>query len=42
MDFKMRELRFGLKDEGQFSEPDVVKALRAQGFADVEIKSGPS
>ena len=42
MDFKTRELRFGVKDKGHFNEADVKAALKAQGFADAEVTSGPS
>ena len=42
MDFQTRELRFGLKDKGRFNEGEVKNALKAQGFADAEVRSGPS
>jgi hypothetical protein len=41
MDFKTRELRFGLKDRDAFNEAKVKDALKAQGFPDAEHKSGP-
>ena len=42
MNFKARELRFNLKDKSQFNAEEVKKALTDQGFANVEIKSGPT
>jgi hypothetical protein len=42
MDFQTRELRFGLNDQTKFSDLEVKRALRGQGFADAEILSGPS
>jgi hypothetical protein len=42
MDFKSRELRFGLNDKSKFSAQQVADALKAQGFPDVEFKGGPS
>jgi hypothetical protein len=42
MNFKTRELRFGLTDKAAFNEPQVKAALRAQGFPDVQVKSGPA
>jgi hypothetical protein len=42
MDFKTRELRFGLNDKSKFMPQLVVDALKAQGFPDVEFKGGPS
>jgi hypothetical protein len=42
MDFKSRELRFRVKDKSSFNEAEVKNALKAQGFPDVEVKSGPS
>jgi hypothetical protein len=41
MDFKRRELRFGVKDKGSFNEMAVREALQARGFPEVELKSGP-
>ena len=41
MDFKARELRFGLKDKDRFDAEAVKKALEAQRFADVELLSAP-
>ena len=40
MEFKARELRFGLKDRGRFDVEAVKKALEAQRFADAELISG--
>ena len=42
MDFNSRELRFGLNDKSQFSAQQVQNALSAEGFADAELKYGPS
>jgi hypothetical protein len=42
MDFKTRELRFRVKDKSLFNEAEVKKALEAQRFSGVEVKSGPS
>jgi hypothetical protein len=42
MDFKTRELRFRVKDKSLFNEAEVKKALKAQRFPGVEVKSGPS
>jgi hypothetical protein len=42
MDFKTRELRFGLNDKSKFSAQQVADALKAQGFPDVEFKGGPA
>ena len=41
MNFKARELRFGLKDKGQFDEEALKKALKAEAFPDVQVKTGP-
>lgn len=41
MNFKSRELGFSLKDKSQFNAEEVQKALKAQGFADVQLKAGP-
>jgi hypothetical protein len=41
MNFKTRELGFNLKDKQQFNAEAVKKALKAQGFAEAEIKAGP-
>jgi hypothetical protein len=41
IDVAKRELRFNLKDKGAFNEDDVKQALKAQGFAKAELKSGP-
>ena len=42
MNFKARELRFCLKDKSQFNEEALQKALKAEGFPDVQVKTGPS
>ena len=42
MNFKTRELRFGLADKSAFNEQQVKAALRSQGFPDVQVKSGPA
>ncbi|HTU22173.1 MAG TPA: hypothetical protein VMG10_29305 [Gemmataceae bacterium] len=42
MNFKARELRFCLKDKNQFNEEALKKALKAEGFPNVQVKSGPS
>jgi hypothetical protein len=42
MDFKTRELKFGLQDRDHFDAEAVKKALQAQRFADVELLAGPS
>jgi hypothetical protein len=41
MDFKSRELKFGLKESGRFDADAVKKALAGQGFASAEWLSGP-
>jgi hypothetical protein len=40
MNFKARELRFCLKDKSQFDEEALKKALKAEGFPDVQVKTG--
>jgi hypothetical protein len=42
MDFKARELKFGFKDKDHFDAEAVKGALKAQGFANAELLSGPS
>jgi hypothetical protein len=42
MNFKARELRFCLTDKGQFNVEALKQALKAQGFPDSEVKTGPS
>jgi hypothetical protein len=42
MRFDDRELRFDLKDKSQFDAEALKKALKAEGFPDVEIKSAPA
>jgi hypothetical protein len=41
MDFKSRELKFGLKESDRFDADAVKKALGDEGFAGVELLSGP-
>ena len=40
-DVDSREVRFNLGDKRAFNEEEVKKALKAQGFRDVTVKSGP-
>ena len=40
-DVGRREVRFNLKDKGAFNLDETRKALKAQGFAEVELKAGP-
>ena len=42
MNFKARELRFCLKDKSQFNEEALKKALKAEGFPDVQVKTRPT
>jgi hypothetical protein len=42
MDFKTRELRFGVNDKSKFSSQEVISALKAEGFPDAEVTAGPS
>ena len=42
MNFMARELRFCLKDKSQFDEESLKKALKAEGFPDVQVKDRPS
>jgi hypothetical protein len=42
MEFKTRELRFGLRDKSKFNAQEVMNALKAEGFADAEVTSAPS
>jgi hypothetical protein len=42
MDYKARELKFGFKDKDAFDADAVKKALKAEGFPDVELLAGPS
>jgi hypothetical protein len=42
MDFKTRELRFGLNDRSKFNAEEVKRALKSEGFADAEVVSAPS
>jgi hypothetical protein len=39
MNFKARELRFCLKDKSQFNEEALKKALKAEGFPGVQVKT---
>jgi hypothetical protein len=41
MNFKARELRFCLTDKSQFSEDALQKALKAQGFPNARVQTGP-
>jgi hypothetical protein len=41
-DVNRREVRFDLKDPAAFREEEVRKALKAQGFREVTLRSGPS
>ena len=41
MDFKARELTFGLKDKDKFREDEVKEALKAEGFPGAERLAGP-
>ena len=41
MDFKTRELRFGLSDRSKFDAQEVTCALKSEGFADAEVTSAP-
>jgi hypothetical protein len=40
-DVDRREVRFNLADKGGFNEEEVKKALKAQGFPEVTVKSAP-
>ena len=40
-DVAKREVRFNLKEKGAFNVDAVKKALKGQGFAKAEVKSGP-
>ena len=40
-DVDSREVRFDLKDKSAFNEEEVKKALTAQGFREVTVKSSP-
>ena len=42
MNFKARELRFCLQDKSQFNAEALKKALKAEGFPDVQVKTRPS
>ena len=41
MNFKARELGFCLKDRSLFNEEAFKKALKAEGFPNVQVKTGP-
>ena len=40
-DVGKREVRFNLKDKGAFNAEEARNALKGQGFAKVDVKSGP-
>ena len=40
-DIPTREVRFNVNDKSAWSEVDVKKALKDQGFPDVTVKSPP-
>jgi hypothetical protein len=40
-DVDRREVRFNLKERDAFNEEEVKKALKAQGFPEVTVKSAP-
>jgi hypothetical protein len=42
MNFKARELSFCLKDKSQFNAEALKKALKAEGFPGVQVKTAPS
>jgi hypothetical protein len=42
MNFKARQLRFCLTDKSQFNEEALKKALKAEGFPNVQVETGPS
>jgi hypothetical protein len=42
MDFKNRELRFGVNNKSRFNAQEVEGALKAEGFAGAALKRGPS
>ena len=42
MDFKTRELRFGVNDKRKFNAQEIKSALKSEGFADAEVLSAPS
>jgi hypothetical protein len=42
MDFKKRELKFGLKDKTKFNAEEVKEALANERFPNVELRAGPS
>ncbi len=41
MNFSARELRFSLHDKSRFDAEALKKALKAEGFPDVQVKAGP-
>jgi hypothetical protein len=41
MNFKARELRFNVKDRSQFNEDALKRALMAERFLNVQVKSAP-
>jgi hypothetical protein len=42
MDFDSREVKFGIKDKGQFNAAAVLDALKGQGFPKASVKTPPS
>ena len=42
MDIKAREVRFCLTDRGQFNAEAIAKALKGEGFPNVQVKTGPT
>jgi hypothetical protein len=41
MNFTAQELRFCLKDKSQFNEEALKKALAAERFPNIQVKTGP-
>ena len=40
-DVDRREVRFNLKDQSAFNLDEAKRALKTQGFAEVELSAGP-
>jgi hypothetical protein len=40
-DTKKREVKLNLKDRSRFSEDEIKKALKAQGFPEATVTSAP-
>jgi hypothetical protein len=40
-DVDRREVRFNLEDKSAFNLDEAKRALKTQGFAEVELKAGP-